>query len=133
VLNYPSKGIFNIHTLKLVCSSSSYSHAFALFIFQLLPGVRQDEFRDRRFRLMDDIHKHASKHDNSLKQHLVVIPSATKVYMTEKIPYVFRQNTDFLYLSGCLEPDSALVLTGMQGDDHVSSLFEQRRIFLACG
>jgi len=76
---------------------------------------------------MDDIHKHASKHDNSLKQHLVVIPSATKVYMTEKIPYVFRQNTDFLYLSGCLEPDSALVLTGMRGDDHVSTLFVRER------
>jgi len=103
------------------------THPHILQKGELLPGVRQDEFRDRRFRLMDDIHKHASKHDNSLKQHLVVIPSATKVYMTEKIPYVFRQNTDFLYLSGCLEPDSALVLTGMRGDDHVSTLFVRER------
>lgn len=31
--------------------------------------------------------------------------------MSDKIPYVFRQNTDFLYLSGCLEPDSVLVMT----------------------
>lgn len=30
--------------------------------------------------------------------------------MTGKIPYFFRQNTDFLYLSGCLEPDTVLVL-----------------------
>ena len=30
--------------------------------------------------------------------------------MSDKIPYVFRQNTDFLYLSGCLEPNSCLVL-----------------------
>lgn len=103
------------------------THPHMLQEGELLPGVRQDEFRERRFRLMDDIHKHASKHDNSLKQHLVVIPSATKVYMTEKIPYVFRQNTDFLYLSGCLEPDSALVLTGMRGDDHVSTLFVRER------
>jgi Xaa-Pro aminopeptidase len=76
---------------------------------------------------MEGIHEHASKHNNNLKQHLVVIPSAAKVYMTEKIPYVFRQNTDFLYLSGCLEPDSALVLTGMRGDDHVSTLFVRKR------
>ncbi|XP_021937310.1 probable Xaa-Pro aminopeptidase 3 isoform X2 [Zootermopsis nevadensis] len=94
---------------------------------ELLPGVRLDEFQERRFRLMEGIHKHASKHDNNLKQHLVVIPSATKVYMTQKIPYVFRQNTDFLYLSGCLEPDSALVLTGMRGDDHLSTLFVRER------
>lgn len=92
-----------------------------------MPGVRQDEFRERRFRLMEGIHRHAAKHDSSLKQHLVVIPSATKVYMTEKIPYMFRQNTDFLYLSGCLEPDSALVLTGTRGDDHVSTLFVRKR------
>lgn len=89
--------------------------------------MRLDEFQERRFRLMEGIHKHASKHDNNLKQHLVVIPSATKVYMTQKIPYVFRQNTDFLYLSGCLEPDSALVLTGMRGDDHLSTLFVRER------
>jgi hypothetical protein len=120
--------VCNEHIWKLcipvwITPFQSYSD----LMFQLLPGVRQDEFRERRFRLMEGIHKHASKHDNSLKQHLVVIPSATKVYMTEKIPYVFRQNTDFLYLSGCLEPDSALVLTGMRGDDHVSTLFVRKR------
>lgn len=30
--------------------------------------------------------------------------------MTDKIPYVFRQNSDFYYLTGCLEPDSLLVM-----------------------
>lgn len=33
-----------------------------------------------------------------------------KQYMTGKIPYFFRQNTDFFYLTGCLEPESILVL-----------------------
>lgn len=31
--------------------------------------------------------------------------------MSDKIPYFFRQNTDFLYLTGCMEPDCALVIT----------------------
>lgn len=31
--------------------------------------------------------------------------------MSDKIPYVFRQNSDFLYLTGCLEPDSILVMS----------------------
>lgn len=30
--------------------------------------------------------------------------------MTEKIPYFYRQNSDFYYLTGCLEPDSILVV-----------------------
>lgn len=33
-----------------------------------------------------------------------------KKYMTGKIPYFFRQNSDFFYLTGCLEPESVLVL-----------------------
>ena len=30
--------------------------------------------------------------------------------MSDKIPYVFRQNSDFLYFAGCQEQDSFLVL-----------------------
>lgn len=38
------------------------------------------------------------------------MPSATKKYMSDKIPYVFRQSSDFMYLTGCLEQDSILAL-----------------------
>ncbi|KAK9880386.1 hypothetical protein WA026_010268 [Henosepilachna vigintioctopunctata] len=41
--------------------------------------------------------------------------------MSDKIPYFFRQNTEFLYLTGCQEPDSCLVLTS-RGSEHYSSL-----------
>lgn len=30
--------------------------------------------------------------------------------MSDKIPYVFRQNSDFMYLTGCLEPETTLVM-----------------------
>lgn len=44
--------------------------------------------------------------------------------MSERIPYVFRQNTDFFYLTGCLEPDSCLVLSaGESASEHVATLF----------
>jgi len=61
---------------------------------------------------------------------VVVIPSATKSYMSADIPYPFRQNTDFFYLCGFLEPDSVLVL---EADDtsrlpeHKSTLYVPRR------
>lgn len=48
---------------------------------------------------------------NIQRQHIVIIPASPKIYMSDKIPYVFRQNTDFLYFSGCQEPESILVLT----------------------
>lgn len=41
----------------------------------------------------------------------IIIPAASTQYMSAKIPYFFRQNTEFLYLTGCLEPDCCAVLT----------------------
>lgn len=44
--------------------------------------------------------------------------------MSDKIPYVFRQNTDFLYMTGCQEPDSCLVLsTAESPSQHRVTLF----------
>lgn len=51
-----------------------------------------------------------AKTHQAIKHSIVLIPSATKVLMTNDIPYTFRQNTDFLYLSGFQEPDSMLVI-----------------------
>lgn len=52
----------------------------------------------------------------------MVICSSSKKYMSDKIPYFFRQNSDFLYLTGCLEPDSCLVLT-ISDLGHCAALF----------
>lgn len=41
--------------------------------------------------------------------------------MSDKIPYVFRQNTDFLYFTGCLEPDCCVVLTVNDSNDSYST------------
>ena len=62
----------------------------------------------RRLNLMKTIMlgSHGRKHE-----HLVIIPSSPKVFMTNDIPYPFRQNTDFLFFCGFQEPDSVLVLT----------------------
>lgn len=43
--------------------------------------------------------------------------------MSDKIPYVFRQNTDFLYLSGCLEMDSVLAVWSDNTKQARSALF----------
>lgn len=43
--------------------------------------------------------------------------------MSDKIPYVFRQNSDFLYLAGCLEPDTILVMWINETKQTKSALF----------
>ena len=62
------------------------------------------------------------KQTDKSKAIIVVIPSASKLYMSGKIPYVFRQDSDFFYLTGCLEPDVTLVLTSAAGSDHYESI-----------
>lgn len=46
--------------------------------------------------------------------------------MSDKIPYVFRQNTDFLYLTGCQEPDCCLVITINESADRSSTILFTR-------
>lgn len=52
------------------------------------------------------------------QSHLVLVPAAKRSFMVDKIPYFFRQDTDFRYLTGCLEPDCLLVI---QVDDSAES------------
>ena len=63
------------------------------------------------------------------KHHIVIIPSAPKVYMTHDIPYPFRQNTDFLYLCGFQEPDSVLILESNSDSlpEHTATLFVPKK------
>lgn len=55
------------------------------------------------------------KNSDRSKANVVVVPSAPKVYMSGKIPYVYRQQSDFFYLTGCLEPEVVLVLVSPPG------------------
>lgn len=62
--------------------------------------------------------------------HVAVILAADTKYMTDEIPYPFRQNTDFLYLCGFQEPSSALVLESIAGSplpDHKATVFVPQR------
>lgn len=99
---------------------TSQSHPHLLQEGEIVPGVKKDEFKRRRHKFMEKIARHGPVPVSN--PQLVIIPSASKVYMSDKIPYVFRQNSDFLYFTGCQEPDSILLLT-INGSVHTSTLF----------
>ncbi|XP_052278320.1 xaa-Pro aminopeptidase 3-like isoform X2 [Dreissena polymorpha] len=84
------------------------THPHLMGMDEVTPGITRAEYQQRRLRLATMVQE--AKTQQSIKHSIVLIPSATKVIMTNDIPYTFRQNTDFLYMSGFQEPDSMLVI-----------------------
>ncbi|XP_076161817.1 xaa-Pro aminopeptidase 3 isoform X2 [Ptiloglossa arizonensis] len=92
---------------------------------EVVPGIQLHEFKKRRSKLMESIVS-CTYVTNCEKSHIVIIPSSSKVYMSNEIPYVFRQNTDFLYFTGCQEPDSILVITAKK-ENFITTLFVRQQ------
>lgn len=84
-----------------------------------LSSARPEQLPSCRHNLFDLL----CKLEPSAERHLAVIPSASKVFMSEQIPYTFRQNSNFYYLCGFSEPDSVLVIHGTKGEKPKSVLF----------
>lgn len=90
-----------------------------------MPGISLSEFQDRRSAFVTSL---LTKSTQDSENHLVIIPAAPQAYMSQKVPYVYRQNSDFLYLTGCLEPDSVLVLNiSKSASNHRATLFVRER------
>ncbi|XP_013144455.1 PREDICTED: probable Xaa-Pro aminopeptidase 3 isoform X2 [Papilio polytes] len=98
-----------------------HTHPHMIAKGHLTCGITQMEYKERRDTL---VNKLIAEVDNVHKSHIIIIPAARKQYMSDKIPYVFRQNSDFFYLTGCLEPSAILVmLKPSQTDNYKSILF----------
>lgn len=69
-------------------------------------GITKSEFIARRENLASRILENLGRNKNTL----VILPSTRKKFMIDHIPYFFRQDTDFRYLTGCLQPETVLVL-----------------------
>lgn len=107
---------------------SPFTHPHLIKYGEVTPGLTQTEYELRRYRLASLIEAQADRLGPSVASgsHVVVVLSHPTRYMTNDIPYPFHQNQDFLYLSGILEPDSALVLHG-NGRPDQAILFVPRR------
>ena len=77
-------------------------------------GITRREFQARRLKLAQNLASQVpllsssmtmNRNDDEHKNHLVIIPSAQRRYMVDKIPYhPFRQATDFRYRLGFWVP-----------------------------
>lgn len=95
---------------KIYGQPTHTTHPHLLKPGELVQGITSEEISYRRLQLMETIKAYSLANFPSVQNHLIVIPSASKKYISASIPYVFRQNSDFIYLSGCLEQDSILMM-----------------------
>ena len=79
--------------------------------------ISLEEFKFRRYSVASRLLKFSKRLINNsqtnlktIHHHLLIIPSSQRRYMVGKIPYLFRQATDFRYLTGHLVPDAAIIL-----------------------
>ncbi|XP_008298160.1 xaa-Pro aminopeptidase 3 [Stegastes partitus] len=107
---------------------SPFTHPHLIKHGEVTPGLSQTEYELRRHRLASLIEAQAERLGPSASSgtHVVIVLSHPTRYMTNDIPYPFHQHQDFFYLSGFLEPDSALVLYGKSRPDQ-AILFVPRR------
>ncbi|XP_017851606.1 xaa-Pro aminopeptidase 3 [Drosophila busckii] len=114
--------------LRNLGQPTSMTHPHLIRPNELVPGVELTEFQTRRTQLMLGLQSYANSFGDEFngrasKNHLMIIGAASKKYMSGKIPYVFRQSSNFYYLTGCLEPDSVLMLSINEAGDVQSTLF----------
>ena len=96
----------------------------------LITGINKLDFQNRRQALAEKLATQGpilglpglkSGFDKKQREHCVIVTSAQRRYQVDKIPYVFRQATDFRYLTGSLNHNSALVLNFNGALDNVTS------------
>ena len=83
---------------------TEWTHGHIIGKDQVNKGILKTEFKQRRINLIENLQK------KKTGSSILIIPSARKQFMIDKIPYFFRQDTDFRYLTGCLQPDNVLVI-----------------------
>lgn len=67
---------------------------------EITPGITEQEYVARRKKLLELLPE----------KSLVIMASAPVKMMTDVVPYPFRQDADYLYLTGCQQPGGIAVL-----------------------
>ncbi|XP_066288156.1 xaa-Pro aminopeptidase 3-like [Branchiostoma lanceolatum] len=104
--NFSSSSPVCVRTLRYLGQPTSQTHPHLMQPGEVTTGIQREEFRQRRGQLMSAIKEHHGKQS----RHVVIVVSSPVKYMAVDVPYPFRQDPNFLYLSGFKEPNSVLVL-----------------------
>ncbi|OQS07107.1 trifunctional enzyme subunit beta, mitochondrial precursor [Thraustotheca clavata] len=87
-------------SIAVTRSLSSVQNPFSLSVGELVPGIHASEFQARRARAFDLMPTDS----------LLILNAAEEKYSAHDIPYDFRQDSQFLYLTGLEEPEAIAIL-----------------------
>jgi len=87
-------------------------------------GISLNEFHQRRDSLINLIRNYLKTEEKSSSQNFTIcLPSSTRLFMGPDVAYhPFKQQSDFYYLTGCMQPDSVLLLNG-NNEKYSTNLF----------
>ncbi|CDS42628.1 Xaa Pro aminopeptidase 3 [Echinococcus multilocularis] len=100
---------------RLLMKSLSLARCFKVLksfsqSFSSPAAISRNEYGARRSKLAEKIAQSCSSDRGSASHHLVIIPAAEIQYSSIHVPYPFRQDSYFRYLTGITEPDAVLSL-----------------------
>ncbi|KAF0687670.1 Aste57867_20654 [Aphanomyces stellatus] len=96
---------------------SAFKNPFDLAENELIPGIEAAEFQRRRQRAIEQMAPNS----------LLILNAAEEKYMSHDIPYDFRQDSNFLYLTGLDEPEAIAVLKKNADNTSTYTLFVRPR------
>jgi Xaa-Pro aminopeptidase len=77
-------------------------------------GISLKEFHQRRYSLVNLIRNYLKTEQKQSSQNFTIcLPSSTRLFVGPDVAYFpFKQQSDFYYLTGCMQPDAVLLLNG---------------------
>ncbi|VDL90115.1 unnamed protein product [Schistocephalus solidus] len=76
----------------------------------LSESISKEEFASRRLQFVQKLGEYSTGTPFTSARHLVIIPAAEVQFMSLHVPYAFRQDSYFRYLTGILEPGAVLTI-----------------------
>ncbi|CAF0881803.1 unnamed protein product [Didymodactylos carnosus] len=91
-----------------------FTHPHLLKQNELTSGITKQEYIDRREKLQNIISHYLRTQSQMFSEEnfCIFLPSSTRINMGPDVLYQFKQQSDFLYFTGCLQHDCCLLLTG---------------------
>lgn len=92
---------YSTRSARDVGQPSPLSHPHLMKEGEITPGISTDEYISRRKKLLELLPENS----------LAIIASAPTKMMTDVVPYPFRQDANYSYITGCLQPGGMAVLS----------------------
>lgn len=100
-----------------------------IYFSSKITNKEKSSFVETPFKLLNLSFSTSFSQSDNDQNFIAVIPSAMNTHMSPDVPNKFKQNSDFLYLSGFKEPNSVLVIykTNSTGSTFKSALFVREK------